>query len=280
MNAGSKSVWRIAKQAGVSPRWIREIYHRYQESGVPPTLQKCGQRPAPTQPRMKERVIREYCEFPCGALAMEQRLKKRGTRLSHNRIHAALREAKLAKREKKKSRKRKWVRYERTKANSLWHADWKQLDDGKWMILFEDDATRLITGYGLFGEATAALSLQVFLVAVAKWGTPRQLLTDNGSQFCNTHDNADASHAFHGGVAAAGCEHIFTRPSHPQCNGKLEKLNHTIQRYFEHFDGDLEKAVTGYNEKHLHMSLNWHTPHEEWNEKTAKGLKYEKPIKT
>jgi hypothetical protein len=30
----------------------------------------------------------------------------------------------------------------------------------------------------------------------------------------------------------------------------------------------------------LHMSLNWHTPHEEWNEKTAKGLKYEKPIKT
>lgn len=89
--------------------------------------------------------------------------------MSHNRIHGILREAKLSKREPKKSKTRKWVRYERHKANSLWHADWKKLDD-KHMILFEDDATRLITGYGLFDRQTAELSLQVFALAVEEWG--------------------------------------------------------------------------------------------------------------
>lgn len=211
---------------------------------------------------------------------MEQRLRRQKIRLSHNRIHAVLRDAKLAKREVKKSRKRKWVRYERRKANSLWHADWKQLDDGKWMLLFEDDATRLCTGYGWFNTLTAETSLQVFAVATANYGVPRQLLTDNGSTFCNTHDKHDLEHLFHGAVVRAGCDHIFTRPSHPQSNGKLEKLNHTIQKLYRHYDGDLNKAVRMYNEKRLHMSLEWHTPLEAWTNKTEKGLKYKQPIKT
>lgn len=108
---------------------------------------------------------------------------------------------------------------------------------------------------------------------------PRQLLTDNGAEFCSTHDRTDLKHAFHGGVVKAGCDHIFTRINHPQCNGKLEKLNHTIQKLYRHYGGDLSKAVAAYNKKRLHMSLDWKTPQEVWDAKVAKGLKYEKPIK-
>lgn len=280
MNAGLFSVWHIAKIAKITPRWVRKIYDRYLEEGRPPFLQKCGRPSVPTPEHLKETVIRQFQELPCSAMQMEQQLKRQGIRLSHNRIHRVLREAKLAKREPKKSKKRKWVRYERRKANSLWHADWKLMRDGKWMVLFEDDATRLIVGWGLFDSATAENSLQVFAVATAKWGVPRQLLTDNGSQFCNTHDKHDERHAFHEGVTLAGCEHIFTRPAHPQCNGKLEKLNHTIQKLYHHFDGDLDAAVAAYNERRLHMSLEWQTPFEVWNRKVAKGLKYEKLTKT
>ncbi len=279
MNDQRLSVWRIAKRAGVSPRWTREIYNRYLLYGKPPVLKNCGRPPTPTLTALKEKIIQEHRELPCSALEMEQRFKRRGIRLSHNRIHQILRDAKLAKREPKKSRKRKWVRYERHKANSLWHADWKELD-GKNLLLFEDDATRLIVGSGLFDRQTAELSLQVFVLSVEKWGLPRQLLTDNGTEFCNTHDRKDLQHVFHGGVTRAGCEHIFTRLSHPQCNGKLEKLNHTIQKLCRHFDGDLDRAVQAYNEKRLHMSLDWKTPKEVWNAKVAKGLKYEKLIKS
>lgn len=280
MNERRLSVWRIARLAGITTRWTRELYRRYLEGGVPPVLGKCGLQAVATPVQAREKVIREYCELPSGALELEQRLRRQGIRLSHNRIHRVLREAKLAKREPKKSRKRKWVRYERHKANSLWHSDWKQLEDGKWMILFEDDATRLCVGYGVFDTLTAELSLQVFALAVEKWGMPRQLLTDNGSTFCNTHDKHDLEHLFHGGVVKAGVDHIFTRLSHPQCNGKLEKLNHTIQKLYSHYNCDLDKAVRMYNEKRLHMSLEWHTPLEAWTTKTEKGLKYQKPIKT
>lgn len=279
MNDQCFSVWRIAKRAGVSPRWAREIYKRYLQCGVPPTPRKCGRPAIPTPAFLKAKVIREHGELPGSALELEQRFLRKGIRVSHNRIHRVLREAKLAKREPKKSKTRKWVRYERHKANSLWHADWKHLD-GRHLLLFEDDATRLVVGHGLFDEQTAELSLQVFALACEKWGVPRQLLTDNGSEFCNTHERKDARHVFYGGVAKAGCEPIHTRPSHPQCNGKLEKLNDTIQRLYEYYDGDLDKAVRMYNEKRLHMSLDWKTPKEVWGLKTAKGLKYEKPIRT
>lgn len=279
MNEGKQSVWRIAKHAGVSPRWTRELYKRYLKKGIVPTLKKCGRVAIPIPLALRKKVIQEHCELPCSALQMEQRLLRQGIRLSHNKIHEVLKAAKLSKREPKKSKKRKWVRYERHKANSLWHADWKHLN-GKHLILFEDDSTRLIVGYALFEKQSAELSLQVFAVATAKWGIPRQLLTDNGAEFCNTHEKRDEKHVFHGGVTRSGCEHIFTRPSHPQCNGKLEKLNDTIQKLYKHYGGDLDKAVRAYNEWRLHMSLDWQTPLEVWSAKIEKGLKYEKPIKS
>jgi len=279
INSGHRSIWQTAAKCGIKPRWARELYLRYLKSGVPPVLQPCGRKAQPVPEKLKNRIVLAHRELPGSALDIEQRLRRKGIKLSHNKIHAVLKQAKLAKREPKKSKPRKWVRYERHKANSLWHSDWKQLYDGKWMLLFEDDATRLTTGSGRFESPTAEVSLQVFKAAVAAWGLPRQLLTDNGTQFCNTHDNRDLTHLFHGTVVRVGCDHIFTRKNHPQCNGKLEKLNHTIERLYKYY-GNFSKAVRVYNEKRLHMSLNWRTPLEAWNAKTAKGLKYEKPTKT
>jgi len=265
------SVWRIAKHARVTKQWVYELYKRFVASGKYPEPLKCGRKPIPLPEELKERIKQEFRDFPYGAVKMEEHLKRSNVRVSHNKIHAVLLKHGLAKREVKKQKKRKWVRYERRKINSLWHADWTDLD-GKQLILFEDDATRLVTGYGSFDSATAELSLQVFALAVEKWGRPRQLLTDNGSQFCNTHDNKDKTHAFHGAIVKSGCDHIFTRKSHPQCNGKLEKLNHTISLLYNHFNKDLDKAVRMYNEKRIHMSLGnpWTTPLEAYERK--KGL--------
>ena len=44
---------------------------------------------------------------------------------------------------------------------SLWHTDWYQIEDsddgrwkGKWLIAYLDDASRFVTGYVIFDEAT------------------------------------------------------------------------------------------------------------------------------
>ena len=46
---------------------------------------------------------------------------------------------------KRKQGRRKWVRYERKHSNSMWHTDYKQLDDGRWLVSYEDDASRVVT---------------------------------------------------------------------------------------------------------------------------------------
>ena len=279
LNWGRKSVWLVAKHAGVSPRWVRKIRERYLAVGVPPQLKPCGRPSEPLPKRVVERILLEHAQVPCSALQMQERLRRTKITASHNKIHAVLKEHGLAKREPKKSRRRKWVRYERHKANSLWHADFTDLN-GKHLILFEDDSTRLVVGYGLFDSETAQNALQAFAVSIKGFETPRQLLTDNGSHFCNTHNKHDLKHAFHGAVTRAGVQHIFTRPSHPQCNGKLEKLNDTIKKLYRYYDGNLAHAVKMYNEKCLHSSLEWRSPLEVWHAKITKGLKYEKPIKS
>ena len=67
----------------------------------------------------------------------------------------------LASDEPKKKGRRKWVRYEREHSNSMWHTDYKQLDDGRWFIAYQDDASRFVTGYGVFDNATTKNALAV-----------------------------------------------------------------------------------------------------------------------
>jgi len=42
----------------------------------------------------------------------------------------------------------------------LWHTDWFFYND-RWIIAYLDDASRLITGYGVFDKATSEKSIKV-----------------------------------------------------------------------------------------------------------------------
>ena len=47
---------------------------------------------------------------------------------------------------KRKRGRRKWVRY----GHTVWHADYKQMDGGRWLISYGDDTARFATGRGVF----------------------------------------------------------------------------------------------------------------------------------
>jgi len=61
--------------------------------------------------------------------------------------------------EPKKWHRKKWIRYERKHSNSLWHVDWYKLKDqrwkGLWLIVYKDDSSRFILGYGLYPTPTS-----------------------------------------------------------------------------------------------------------------------------
>ena len=158
-----------------------------------------------------------------------------------------LRESSEAVEHKKKQKRRKWIRYERKHSNSMWHTDYKQLDDGRWFISYEDDASRYVTGWGVFDEATTEHAIEVLDQAIAGHGKPRSILSDRGSQFYATESEKKSKgvSGFERHLENLGIRHILARVAHPQTNGKLERIHGELQRkpsLFEDVAGPLGSA--------------------------------------
>jgi len=81
-----------------------------------------------------------------------------------------------------------------------------------------DDASRLIVGYGVFQDPTAENTIQVLKHAIAKYGHPREILTDRGSQFyANEGERREKGISqFETYLAEQGIKHLLCRVSHPQ----------------------------------------------------------------
>jgi transposase len=78
--------------------------------------------------------------------------------------------------------------FERARANQLWQTDLftfvlKRQNRRVYLVAFMDDHSRFVVGYGLHASQSTALVLEVFRAAIASFGTPEELLTDNGSQY-------------------------------------------------------------------------------------------------
>ena len=137
-------------------------------------------------------VLTASRENHVGAVRLHRRIEEStGIDIPYNKIHQILRDEDLASEQPKKSKRRKWIRFERTYANSMWHTDYKQLDDGRWFLCYEDDASRFVTGYGVFEHATTENALAVLEEAIRNHGKPASIMTDRGSQFY-----ANASEAY------------------------------------------------------------------------------------
>ncbi len=254
LEKGDLSVGLIANHLGVTPRWIRQLPMKYEGISLKDIrLRPPGRKPIPisTQQRIIVRKTKET--YGSGAVTIEKILAEKAERMPHNRIHRILRQEGLANREPKKSNQRKWVRWEREFSNDMWHTDYVETDEGKQMILYEDDASRCIMGYGEFDNATTDNAILVFDDAAALWGTvPTELLTDHGTQFCVDENN---EYRFRNHIGSLGVKHVLARVKHPQTNGKQEKLGGTIKGIMRWKKCSLVEAVKFYNEVRPHMSL-------------------------
>ncbi len=78
--------------------------------------------------------------------------------------------------------------FERARPNQLWQTDQftfvlKRQNRRVYLVAFLDDHSRFLVGYGLHASQSAALVLEVFRAALAGYGAPEEVLTDNGSQY-------------------------------------------------------------------------------------------------
>ena len=257
MDKAERSVYRIAKIMNVTPQWARALHRVYHKTKRYPYPNKPGRKPQLISDKERTLVFDARKEHPIsGAIALEKILDARGIHIPHNRIHRILKDEGLAKDEPHKQRRRKWIRYERRYSNSLWHADWFE-EKYDQIILFEDDASRFITGYGVFSNATAKNSMLVLEQAIQRYGIPKQLMTDHGTQFTSLARETCANpkpNEFQQIVQRYGIKHIKARVKHPQSNGKVERAGQTLQKLWKHFQC-WDSAVFYYNFKRPHSSL-------------------------
>jgi hypothetical protein len=92
--------------------------------------------------------------------------------------------------------------------------------------VFLDDHSRFVVGFGLHASASGALVQEVFESAVASFGAPEEVLTDNGSQYHSWRGKS----AFRKLLERRGIGHVVARPRHPQTLGKTERFWQTLWR--------------------------------------------------
>jgi len=125
----------------------------------------------------------------------------------------------------------KGKRFERTRPNELWQTDLftfllRRQRQRVHLVAYLDDFSRFLVGFGLHASASGALVREVLESAIANYGAPLEVLTDNGAQY----------HTWRGKSAFArlcerrGIRQSVASPRHPQTLGKIERFWGTLWR--------------------------------------------------
>jgi transposase InsO family protein len=121
--------------------------------------------------------------------------------------------------------------FERAKPNQLWQTDLftfmlKRQNRRVYLVAFLDDHSRFVLGYGLHASQSTPLVLEVFRAAIAGFGTPEEVLTDNGTQYVTWRGKG----AFTRECEKRGVKQIVASPHRPQTLGKVERFWGTLWR--------------------------------------------------
>jgi transposase InsO family protein len=154
-------------------------------------------------------------------------------------------------------------RFERARPNQLWQSDLftfllRRENRRVYLVVFLDDHSRFVTGYGVHASASGALVREVLEAAVANFGAPEEVLTDNGPQYHTWRGKS----AFTRLLERRGIRHLLSRPRHPQTLGKTERFWGTLWREC------LERAVLRDLDEarvrigHFVDDYNFHRPHQ------------------
>lgn len=121
--------------------------------------------------------------------------------------------------------------FERARPNQLWQTDLftfmlKRENYRVHLVVFLDDHSRFIVGYGLHATASGALVREVLEAAIRNFGAPEEVLTDNGTQYVTWRGRS----AFRRLLDRRGIRHVVARPRHPETLGKTERFWGTLWR--------------------------------------------------
>ncbi len=177
---------------------------------------------------------------------------------------------------KRKRRRQDYKRWQREEPMQLWQMDVTGsvfLTDGTELKLISgiDDCSRFCVIATVARRATARAVCRAFLAAMAVYGIPDEVLTDNGKQFTGRFGRPRPAEVLFERICRKnGIKQLLTRPFSPTTIGKVERWHQSLQTDFLNDAGPfatVEAAQAGvdawrheYNHERPHQSLDMATP--------------------
>jgi hypothetical protein len=173
-------------------------------------------------------------------------------------------------------RDRRWKRWERARPMELWQMDivgGMGLADGSELKILTgvDDHSRYCVVAAVMRRATGRAVCQAFSAALARYGVPEEILTDNGKQFTGRFNRPPVEVLFDRICRENGIDHALTKPRSPTTTGKIERFHRSLRE--ELLTGQvfadpasaqaaLDAWVLHYNTARPHQGIAMATPHE------------------
>jgi transposase InsO family protein len=164
-----------------------------------------------------------------------------------------------------------WIRYAKAFPGERAQMDLMYLPQGRYQLTLIDDCTRL-TGATVLASRTMQTVLAVLPHLLDAFPFRlRCIQTDNGPEF-----GQEVSRW----LSARGVRHTRIRPRCPHLNGKVERVQRTIEE--EYWDGltappgpawerGLQRYLRSYNRQRLHSALDYRTPWQYYQLRLAAG---------
>jgi transposase InsO family protein len=243
------TIERTAQLLGTAAKTIRDWVEKYRHGGLDaltPKPPKPPPRPATVaQQAKRDAVVAARSEHPeWGTRRIRDTLERfEALGVSETEVRRILHEAGLIEpavgSNGTAEREHPARRFERAAPNQLWQSDiftfLLRRQERVYLTAFMDDHSRFIVSYALAHHQRSPLVLEALSRGIAEYGTPEEVLTDNGRQYAAWRGETD----FQRELRRFGIRHIRSRPQHPQTLGKVERFWKTL------WDEFLSRGVLG-----------------------------------
>ena len=250
-----------SRQLGISryslQQWRRQVKLAAQGKGPSPTS---GPDPVTVEQRRDAEILQMWRKHPgLGPSQVRNQLRRQSVKVSVNTVRRVMQEAGY--RPPKVRRSEHTERYEAVRPNHLWHLDFVHRNINRtntFTLILIDDYSRFVVGHGVDEAERAALVIETFNEAVARYGKPESVMHDKGSAFWSWKGIS----RFTALLTELGIDQVVAE--HKQWNGKVEVFNGNLAKelfHVQHFYdvGEMKRRLSShihwYNHRRTHHAL-------------------------
>ena len=275
------AICQVASKVGVSRQTLHAWLARYEAEGLDGLADR-SHRPVSCPHQMPAQVEAVVLELRRSRpywgprrLVFELSKRKVCPVPSESAVYRALVRAGLIDPRSRDRRSRKWKRWERGAPMELWQMDIVggfPLADGtsaKALTGIDDHSRMCVCAKLMVRERTRAVC-DGLRAALATYGAPEQILTDNGKVFTGRFNHPPVEVLFDAICREHGIEHLLTQPRSPTTTGKIERFHRSLRAEFlaaaapfpslRAAQQALDAWVLEYNTSRPHQSLKMDTP--------------------